>query len=69
MLRCLFGYHGDPIRQRIRQSACRWICPRCDADLGESDYPASDVFLKRQVAAQTKHRLLKERQLRLVRRA
>ena len=69
MLRCVFGFHGSPIRQRISPSAYQWICPRCDAALGQSDYPASETFSKRQMAAATKQRLLKERQLRLVRRA
>ena len=65
---CLLSGH-QPIRERQADGAWGWRCFHCYRLVGESRYPASETFQKRQIAAVTKIKILKARTLRLVRRA
>jgi len=51
MLRCWFGFHDIPVHARVSDTAIQWRCPRCEKVLGQSDYPASDTFERRQQVA------------------
>lgn len=55
MFGCWFGRHEEPIRRRLNESTILWVCPRCDREVGRSEYPPGDVFIRRQQVAKVVH--------------
>ena len=55
MLRCWFGRHDPPMWTRQADHVIVWICPKCDREIGRSEYPVSEVLQRRQQVARVAH--------------